>query len=295
MVPLAVATALFDDPGAAETAYRSRRSRWPRPRAPGAAPRNRCGQTPPGRPGRPRAARGRRAPASPPRSTRCPRLGATGRCADAVAAFMDRYVARGPMSRRRPARPSATGPALRSRPGPAPPVDRRPHRPWPTSPHVTDEQLRRAVACELAGRPRPHQRLLTDCVDEPRPDRAALAADVAAGLGPGAHRQPGGAVAAADGRRPRRRCGPRSTALRRLRAPARRRGPRCRCCRPPRPAATPHEVRGRVLDVAGRTPAAPGRPLLDGGLRLRHDRPARAAARRDDARHPPAARGGPPR
>ena len=49
------------------------------------------------------------------------------------------------------------------------------------------------------------------------------------------------------------------------------------------------EVREKALDALGRQPAA--RPTARRArLRLRHDRAARAAARRDDARHAPAAR-----
>ena len=57
---------------------------------------------------------------------------------------------------------------------------------------------------------------------------------------------------------------------------------------PRRRARYASDIRGRVLDVIERTP-------MDGGaaprrrLRLRDDRPARAAARRDHAHHPPAA------
>ena len=53
-----------------------------------------------------------------------------------------------------------------------------------------------------------------------RPDPPALAADVPAGLGSGAHRQPGGDVAAARGRRPGPDAPRDRPALRRLRAPA---------------------------------------------------------------------------
>ena len=50
------------------------------------------------------------------------------------------------------------------------------------------------------------------------------------------------------------------------------------------------EVRDKALDALGAQPA--GRATAGGrGLRVRHDRPARAAARRDDAGHPPAPRG----
>ena len=71
-----------------------------------------------------------------------------------------------------------------------------------------------------------------------RPDPAALAADVAAGLGPGARRQPGGALAGPRRRRPRP--GPPATSTTcttRSSIPART-GRRCRCCRRPRPGPT---------------------------------------------------------
>src|ERR1035438_4631960 len=51
-----------------------------------------------------------------------------------------------------------------------------------------------------------------------RPGPAALAADVAAGLGPRAHRQPGRTLAAARGRRPRTPPPGDRPALRRVRA-----------------------------------------------------------------------------
>ena len=49
------------------------------------------------------------------------------------------------------------------------------------------------------------------------------------------------------------------------------------------------EVRDKALDALASQPAARP-PAGRARLRLRHDRAARAAARRDDARHPPAAR-----
>ena len=50
------------------------------------------------------------------------------------------------------------------------------------------------------------------------------------------------------------------------------------------------EVRDKALDVLDRSPMRRP-PAHHRRVRVRHDRPARAAARRDDARHPPAARG----
>ena len=50
------------------------------------------------------------------------------------------------------------------------------------------------------------------------------------------------------------------------------------------------EVRRKVLDLLDATPLR-RTPAHRERVRLRHDRPARAAARRDDARHPPAAAG----
>ena len=151
------------------------------------------------------------------------------------------------------------------------------------------EALRERAADGADHRPRPH-RPPHHLRGRPRPDRPALPADVAAGLGPGAHRQPGGAVAAAR----RRRAGgdaPRDRpALRRLRASARRaalaaaagarRGPRAT---PPRCAAG--------CSTSWSAPRCDGDPAGRRRLRLRHDRPARAAARRDDADHPSAAPG----
>ena len=72
--------------------------------------------------------------------------------------------------------------------------------------------------------------------------------------------------------------------LRRLQHPARRRGPRCRCS--PRTTAREYtaEVRARALDVLEAAALPRSRaPLTEDGLRLRHGRPARTAARRDHA------------
>ena len=93
-------------------------------------------------------------------------------------------------------------------------------------------------------------------------------------------------MAAAGGRRPGRRCGPRST---RSTTPSS--IPRAE--RPSLPLLPPGEA--RALRRRGARPGArpagahrscAARPLIDGGLRVRHDRPARAAARRDHARSP---------
>ena len=51
-----------------------------------------------------------------------------------------------------------------------------------------------------------------------------------------------------------------------------------------------HEVRGRVMDLL-ESARFSGAPLVTGGFALRHGGPARAAARRDHADHPPAAPG----
>ena len=60
-----------------------------------------------------------------------------------------------------------------------------------------------------------------------------------------------------------------------------------------RPGGGPRLRRARSAtrsSTSSTTRRCEGRRLLERRLRLRHDRPARAAARRDDARHPPAAR-----
>ena len=80
-----------------------------------------------------------------------------------------------------------------------------------------------------------------------------------------------------------------------------------RAKRPTLPLLTPrearrygHEVRGRVLDLIERVKLPDGEPVEPasapsspgpGRVRVRHDRAARGAARRDDARHPSAAVG----
>ena len=96
------------------------------------------------------------------------------------------------------------------------------------------------------------------------PGQTAFAADVAAGLGPGPHRQPGGALAAARGRRARPHAPGDRPAVRRVRAPARRaadaaaaaagRGAALRP-RGPRPGPRPARA-GPVREPGGRRPAA---------------------------------------
>ena len=125
-----------------------------------------------------------------------------------------------------------------------------------------------------------------------RPAPAGVAADVAARVGPGPHRQLRGAVAAArrSTARPPIDAAPRRP-LRRVRAPPLgaavaadprpgrgARLPRARCAASVLDAARPR------LDLRRRVD-----PLLARRLRLRHGPAARAPARRDDARHPPAA------
>ena len=67
-----------------------------------------------------------------------------------------------------------------------------------------------------------------------------------------------------------------------------------RAKRPALPLLPPEQARGYASDVRGRVlrPARAGqlhdRPAGRPGVRVRDDRPARAAARRDDAGHPPA-------
>ena len=96
IVPLAVTTALFDDPEAAETAYRAVKPLAERARSAARARAIRCGSTPPGTawptPSCATAAvdllrRGR--------WRRCPGSAPAAAVQDAVAAFTDRYVARG--------------------------------------------------------------------------------------------------------------------------------------------------------------------------------------------------------
>ncbi len=68
--------------------------------------------------------------------------------------------------------------------------------------HPTDPESLRKRALDALTTARDRTALLTSCVEEPELTApAALAVDVPTGLGPGTHRQPGGAVAAARGRR----------------------------------------------------------------------------------------------
>ena len=152
----------------------------------------------------------------------------------------------GPPTRRSaaPAGPASRPPTRRSA-GPAPPPDparggrirrtlraaragARPTTDWAddqTPEELRDDghcakPLRERIAARADRRPGPHQRA-DRLRGRRRPDPAALPADVPAGLGPRAHRQPGGPLAAARvggrGRSPGYR-----PALRRLPAPARR-------------------------------------------------------------------------
>ena len=221
------------------------------------------------------------------------------RAAAAVFDVGDRPAAR----RRRPAWVATTSrhdraagaaramPCRRSgRPGGSDPMTTPTHpdaapMPRPTPGHR--EELRAQwPACSPGPGPqhRPHRRGRRG-----RPGRPALAADVAAGLGPRPHRQPGGAVAGARRRRPRAGAPRHRRALRRVPALPRRAGPTCRCSARPRPARTSPTVRDKVLDAARAHVPLEGRRLVERRVRVRHDRAARAAARRDDARHPPAA------
>ena len=123
-----------------------------------------------------------------------------------------------------------------------------------------------------------------------RPGAPALQADVAAGVGPRPHRQPGGALAGARRRwRANRSAATSTTCTTRssTRAPT---GPRCRCSARPRRAPTSPRCGDKVLDILDAQPAG-GPPAGPRRVRVRHDRAARAAARRDHAGHPPAARG----
>ena len=98
-------------------------------------------------------------------------------------------------------------------------------------------------------------------------------------------REVGGREPDAPGHRP---------ALRRVRAPARRAPhPAAAAARPRRARTSPRSAAGCSTCSRRRT-CSTAAPLVDRRLRLRHDRPARAAARRDDARHPPAAPRAPP-
>ena len=86
------------------------------------------------------------------------------------------------------------------------------------------------------------------------------------------------------GREPMRRR--RRRPLRRVPAPAARAGRRCRCSDPAEARAYVAEVRERGARRARPRDRSTGRPAARRRLRLRHGRPARAPARRDDARHP---------
>ncbi len=252
-------------------------------------------------PGRETAGRAGREPA-PPRTTRCgwprpgtgladrelreaagicfaaalealPRLGATARVVDTVAAYRDRYIARGrcpadDLLDRLPelldgppaADPPRSGPArgTRAARGRKDIRTRPPPRPTSRPPSRDTEALReRALASLTTARAR--TTLLTSCVDEPdlTPSTSPLMSPLVWDL---AHignqeelwllRAVGGRGGDAAGDR---------QPLRRLRAPAGRSGPRCRCCRPPRPAGTrPRYADGRWTCWRRRTSTAPG-------------------------------------
>ena len=97
-------------------------------------------------------------------------------------------------------------------------------------------------------------------------------------------------MAAARGRRPRPDAPGDRPAVRRVRAPA---GGAADAAAAGAGEARGygHEVRGRVLDLLeqDRGSQAAGAELTGGRVRVRDGRAARGAARRDDARHPPAA------
>ena len=123
-----------------------------------------------------------------------------------------------------------------------------------------------------------------------RAARPALAADVAAGLGPRPHRQLRGALAAARGRR-RAAIDPSIDDLYDAFEHPRAERPTLPLLGPTRRAPTSATVRDKVARLARHGASSTTDPLLRDGLRLRHGHPARAPARRDDARHPPAPRG----
>ena len=125
----------------------------------------------------------------------------------------------------------------------------------------TPEQLRAHVA-EVLTRSRERSTALTDAVDDDDLVRQHSTADVAAGLGPRPHRQPGGAVAG-----PRRGC-PRAgppghrRAVRRVQAQPRQTVPSLPLLSPPEARAYVREVRDKVLDVLDHAPLE-GRRLVE--------------------------------
>ena len=160
-------------------------------------------------------------------------------------------------------------------------------------PRCRPETSPRARSLELlaAARARTRRSRLTPSTTPTSPP--ALAADVAVGLGPRAHRQPGGATGWSRDVGGRGTAAPRdSTSCTTRSAPRAPSRPELPLLDPAEARTYVDEVRDKVLDVLDREPAATGGALVDDGLRVRHDRPARAAARRDDAGHPPAARRG---
>ena len=124
-------------------------------------------------------------------------------------------------------------------------------------------------------RARARTRGLTDAVDDADLVAPALAADVAAGLGPRARRQPGGALAGPRRRRPRAGPAGHRRALRRVQArpgrPARAAAAHARRRRAP----TSRDVRDKVLDLLDAQPrCADGRWSTDGfafGMIVQHE------------------------
>ena len=288
IVPPRGGRALLDDPRAAEAALARRPSRCATG-APTPAPRP-VGSAPPGY--------GLRDPASSRKAAA--RLLRRGR--EALAGSGAPAAVRGTRS---PSSPNATSRAagvpaddlLDDAPGGARHGSRRPRMPLNRRPVSDDPDQPDGCAptrpLRLAGTaPGGRTHALTDAWTSSDLTRAALPADVAAGLGPGAHRQPGGAVAAARRSAAREPMHPEIDPLYdafehpRVERPdaaaaAAGRGPRATRTRCAAGSSTcsPASALGRAGPAAGR-----------GGLRVRHDRPARAAARRDHADHPPAAR-----
>ena len=188
IVPLAVTAALFDDPEAHGAGVPHRQTPGGDGRFPPRAAQSAVAARRPRRADRPGAARRRG--------------GLFRRRAGGTAA--PRRLPRGARGGRGVHRTlCGTRPLPRGRPSRRP-VRRggRSHRWEGRQPVTIDPELlrERAASALLAARDR--TRLLTTCVERSRPRRPALPADVPAGLGPGAHRQPGGAVAAAHRRRP---------------------------------------------------------------------------------------------
>ena len=286
IVPLAVTTALFDDPEAAETAYRA-----VKPLA------ERAGSLP--APHNPLWADAARHGLADPRTARGGRRLLRGRAGGAAPARRDpggrrrrRRVPRplcrpGPMSRRRPARPVRRGIRTGSRHGTAS-RDRRTSahdRPRPRSGDAPGARARRAHHRARAHRA-PHL-----CVDDPEltaqhsPLMSPLVWDLAH-IGNQEELWLLRAVAGREAMRPE--IDGLYDAFEHPRAE--------RPSLPLLPPAEARDVRGGGARPgpgrAGERPASTARALADRGrVRLRDDRPARTAARRDDADHPSAAEG----